>query len=554
MSSVVTPANLKSIEEREIEILRAAVDKLESRAGKKVAQAPEVQKIINQLERFLQEKKLVCYGGTAINAMLPEKYRFYNNDIEVPDYDFYSPDALEHAQELADIFFKMGYNEVEAKSGSHPGTFKVFVNFMPIADITYMDRTLFDVLASQSYIKNGIRYAPTNFLRMAMYLELSRPEGDVSRWEKVLKRLTLLNKAYPMQLGNCSKMELQRPIDADELDSSAVSAVSADADADSEPRDRKQLLAEKLKLHRKRTQDKIYELTQNVLMNSDIVFIGGFADILYTKYLPKNEQRKLTKNPEFDVLSNKPYELAKLIKLTLNTNGIHGVTVEKMPAIGEIILDHYKVAVGKNIIVLIYKPTACHSYNAVKLNGTLVKVASIDTLLMYYLVFSYAKRYYYNRDRLLCLASILFYIQNKNRLSQSGLLKRFGTSCYGKQETLETLRREKAIKFDELKNDKLNPEYQRLFLRYVPFERVKTRVRKIRKERSAHRRKRLSMHNRLLESTTKAVATDTHASASALLTPSTPSPIPAQRSKTRRRASKSKTTKTSKTSKSKSNQ
>ena len=32
---------------------------------------------------------------------------------------------------------------------------------------------------------------PPNYLRMAMYLELSRPDGDVSRWEKVLKRLTL---------------------------------------------------------------------------------------------------------------------------------------------------------------------------------------------------------------------------------------------------------------------------------------------------------------------------------------------------------------------------
>jgi hypothetical protein len=502
-SASATPDRLKHIEEREVEILRAAVDKLESRAGKKVAQAPEVQKIINRLERFLQEKKLVCYGGTAINAMLPEKYRFYNNDIEVPDYDFYSPDALEHAKELADIFFKMGYNEVEAKSGTHPGTFKVFVNFMPIADITFMDRNLFDVLSSQSYIKNGIRYAPTNFLRMAMYLELSRPEGDVSRWEKVLKRLTLLNKVYPMELGSCSKMELQRPIDDDDdIDMASASGDESDTDINNSSlsKKRQKLLEEKRKLKRKQTQDKIYELTQNVLMNSDLVFIGGFADILYTKYLPKNEQRKLTKNPEFDVLSNKPYELAKLIKLTLNTNGIHGVTVEKMPAIGEIVLDHYKVAVGNNIIVLIYKPTACHSYNAVKLNGKLIKVASIDTMLMFYLIFSYAKRYYYNRERLLCLASILFYIQNKNRLSQSGLLKRFGSSCYGRQETLETMRRERAMKFEELKTDKHNPEYEHLFLRYVPIERVKTRVKNLRKKQSHHRRKKLSMENRLLES------------------------------------------------------
>jgi hypothetical protein len=32
---------------------------------------------------------------------------------------------------------------------------------------------------------------------MSMYLELSRPHGDVSRWEKVYSRLELLNKAHP---------------------------------------------------------------------------------------------------------------------------------------------------------------------------------------------------------------------------------------------------------------------------------------------------------------------------------------------------------------------
>lgn len=470
----------KNIEDREIDLLRNAVDKIESRTGKKVAQSPEIKKIIGAVERFLREKKLVCYGGTAINSILPEKYRFYNNDIEVPDYDFYSPNALEDSKELADIFFKMGYNEVEAKSGSHPGTFKVFVNFIPVADITHMDMSLFSVLAAKSYIKHGIRYAPTNFLRMAMYLELSRPEGDVSRWEKVLKRLTLLNKVYPMKLINCSRFEEMEMQNRNNTNKTRQPESNSNSNSSY-----------------KRPDKKIYDITQKVLMNSSVVFIGGFADILYSKYLPKGDRHKLSKQPEFDVLSNNPEELARLIKLTLKTNGVENITIEKMPPIGEIILDHYKVAVNSNIVALIYKPTACHSYNTIKLNSQIIKVASIDTMLMFYLAFSYAKRYYYNRDRLLCLAGILFYIQNKNRLSQSGLLKRFGSSCYGKQETLESLRRDKANKYQELKNDKSNPEYQKLFLRYVPFERAKTRVQKIRRRKSQLKRKKMSVRNML---------------------------------------------------------
>ena len=479
----------KNIEDREIDLLRNAVDKIESRSGKKVAQSPEVKKIIGCVERFLREKKLVCYGGTAINSILPEKYRFYNNDIEVPDYDFYSPNALEDSKELADIFFKMGYNEVEAKSGSHPGTFKVFVNFMPVADITHMDIALFSVLAAKSYIKHGIRYAPTNFLRMAMYLELSRPEGDVSRWEKVLKRLTLLNKVYPMKLINCSRLEMEMR-NRDNMNEPNLTKSKSKTKS-------KFNSSSKSKFNYKHVDKKIYDITQKVLMNSSVVFIGGFADILYSKYLPKNDRHKLSKQPEFDVLSNNPEELAKLIKLTLKTNGFENITIEKMPPIGEIILDHYKVAVDSNIVALIYKPTACHSYNTIKLNNQIIKVASIDTMLMFYLAFSYAKRYYYNRDRLLCLAGILFYIQHKNRLSQSGLLKRFGSSCYGKQETMESLRRDKANKYQELKNDKSNPEYQKLFLRYVPFERAKTRVQKMRRRRSQLKRKKMSVRNRL---------------------------------------------------------
>lgn len=36
-----------------------------------------------------------------------------------------------------------------------------------------------------------------------MYLELSRPMGDVSRWTKVFKRLRLLDAAHPFDVPAC---------------------------------------------------------------------------------------------------------------------------------------------------------------------------------------------------------------------------------------------------------------------------------------------------------------------------------------------------------------
>ena len=43
----------QSFEEKELDILRAAVDKAEERQGKATAQAPEIRKIIEILETFL---------------------------------------------------------------------------------------------------------------------------------------------------------------------------------------------------------------------------------------------------------------------------------------------------------------------------------------------------------------------------------------------------------------------------------------------------------------------------------------------------------------------
>ena len=106
---------------------------------------------------------------------------------------------MTHAKELANLFAKKGFHEVEAKTGIHHGTYKVFVNFIGIADITQCDTEVFANLKKESMNRNGIIYCPPNFLRMSMYLELSRPNGDITRWEKVLKRLTLLNKLYPLK-------------------------------------------------------------------------------------------------------------------------------------------------------------------------------------------------------------------------------------------------------------------------------------------------------------------------------------------------------------------
>ena len=164
-----------NFEDCELAILRQAVDTAEEKQGKIAANSPEIKRIIGIVENYIRQKQLICYGGTAINNILPKQDQFYNTDVEIPDYDFYSSNALTNAKELVDTYIKEGFVEVEAKSGQHHGTYKVFVNFIPVADITSLPKELFNAIKKEAIRVAGIYYAPPNLLRMSMYLELSRP-------------------------------------------------------------------------------------------------------------------------------------------------------------------------------------------------------------------------------------------------------------------------------------------------------------------------------------------------------------------------------------------
>lgn len=451
----------KELREKEIAILREAVDKAEERTGRKVAQSEQVKKIIEIVERFIREKKLICYGGTAINNILPAEDQFYNRDVEVPDYDFFSNNALEDAKTLADRYVAAGYSEVEAKAGVHHGTFKVYVDYIPVADVTQLDPEVFDAISKEAVRVNGIAYAPPNYLRMSMYLELSRPKGDVSRWEKVLKRLILINKHYPIKSPRCHALNFMRSFETGT----------------------------------KENRQEIYDVVRDTLTDQGVVFFGGYAATLYGRYMPAAERKALEKNPDFDVLSEDPETSAVIVKERLEQAGFDNVEIDTKPGVGENIAPHYEVLVAGETVCFIYEPLACHSYNTLRIGDRIVKVATIDTMLSFFLAFLYTDRPYYDHHRILCMAQYLFAVQAKNRLKQTGLLRRFSISCYGNQSTLEDVRAAKAKVYKSLAEKKGTKEYDEWFLRYVPTENqknktIKKRTAKTSKKQGKKRRKR----------------------------------------------------------------
>jgi hypothetical protein len=214
--------------------------------------------------------------------------------------------------------------------------------------------------------------------------------------------------------------------------------------------------------------------------------------------MPKNLKHKLQKIPDFDVLSEEPLLTSEIVKERLNDIDVKDVKIIKRPGVGEVIAPHYEIKVGKDTIAFIYEPLACHSYNIIKEGGYEVKIATIDTMLSFWLAFLYADRPYYDKDRILCMSKFLFDVQEKNRLVQKGLLKRFSIHCVGHQETVEEMRSQKTEKYNELKNNKKSSEYEEWFLRYRPADKneeqtnntknkTQTNVKKTRKNRKTRK-------------------------------------------------------------------
>ena len=428
-------------EQRALEILKKSQKEIEAKQGEKLVSNPTIKEIVSIVEQFLIKKKLICYGGTAINNILPKKDQFYDMTREIPDYDFFSPNSLDDAKELADIFYSKGFSDVEAKSGMHTGTYKVFVNFIGVADITFIEPELFKSLMRETIEKNGILYAPVNFLRMSMYLELSRPDGDVSRWEKVYTRLMRFNKNYQLKGENCLKN------------------------------------AKDHSLSPNKKEIEIFDLIRDEAISEKLVFFGGYACSLFSEHLKKAERPVLYSSmPSFDLLSEHAEKSASKIKKVLDKTGdFKSVIVEKREEFGEHISSHYELIVDGRTVAFVYQPSpgACHNYNVVKINGKDVHIATTDTILSFYLLFLYIDRPYYDRDRLLCMSQYIYDLQYDKLTKNEGIFKRFSKPCIGKQVTLKDIKDAKSHMFEKLKNKKGTREYEEWFLNYNPIEKHK---------------------------------------------------------------------------------
>lgn len=603
-------------DECEVTYVRQATDIIEKQKGKSMVDSKEIERIIHILETFLKSKKLLCYGGTAINNLLPEEDQFYDKTSSFPDYDFFSPNALEDAKKLSDLYLREGFTDIEAKSGVHHGTYKVFVNYIPVADVTFLDKEIYENLHRESIRIQGIYYCPPNYLRMSMYLELSRPEGDVKRWEKVIKRLQLLNKHYPIQtdstigckhtkkllltsVKNPPKIQLNNnTISLGRLRKQLGIHIKDDANmkvsiSDIDGVDSDRLIIESAFDYVRYFHLSLYNIIQDTIIQTNGIFLGGetlleFSKIYSQERIEARKQRRLQQQkdankkdtrkkrnqkggrgrgrgngrtrryahhsiknykepslarldlrtgenrvvqlpvmntnklvvrsiPFFDVLSEnrndfmertlnalqkKHQDVLNKLKNTIKLEFV----IKKYESVGEVIpgysvlylisktagekkstkrtLNDEEITNHRIPLVYVFDTLACHGYNVIKRHNHELRIASFDTLMSFYLAFLYSPRSILSRERILCMAEILFGMMKYMRNKHHSLFKRFTTTCYGSQDTLGTIMAERAKKYEELR-DKLNrtqrqytkkhPQYKKVlkefeswFLRYIP--------------------------------------------------------------------------------------
>ena len=398
-----------------VEVAGIAQDKLDRENATNIA----VQTVLAIVHDFLTTNKVMCYGGTAINNLLPKDERFYDPEHDVPDYDFFSLTPQLHAMELADKIASAGYKLVEVKPGMHLGTFKVYADYTGVADITYLEHEIFERLWEDSIEKEGIRYVPANFLRMSVYLELSRPRGDVSRWKKVYSRILLLNKHHPILC----------PAKYEDTTERLVS-------------------------------DSIRKKIENAILDENAILLGFNASTLQQKGSGK------WKLPlDLLVTPDKREDTARVFHKLLSDEGKTGL--RKSDGFGEILPNFTDVidSQGK-VLVRIYETNACHSYHTTAAG---LRIASIPTLLQFFLATIYGDddvRESIPEQRYLCAAENLIQMANDDLPRRYKLLTPI--ECLGKQDSIVDIRVRKANTYESASKNKSSKEFLRHFFTYVP--------------------------------------------------------------------------------------
>jgi hypothetical protein len=440
MEELLREIDSQPSQKKEVQNVLAAVEDAITEAAElrdqEFVDSPSLRKALQIVEAFLRSSNRICYGGMAINAHLPKSKKFYDFRKVLPDYDFFTPNPDEDVKELVRIFRSEGFDDVSARVGMHEGTTKLFVNFTGVADITFMPMWMYKILQKRSIQDDGIRYVDSDFLRMNMYLELSRPRGEVERWDKVYKRLLLLNSLEDNSNQHCAHKRGPTPTHV--------------------PKEVHAQLIEYLVKHGLiylgAELKKVYQ-TAKSLQHAHI--LRGSSPVMAIAELP-----------EIHILNMK--------QILHSQNPSANYQTVRWSALGELVPEMYGLSQNGRIIFLVAQERFCHAYNTVKVGkGKELKIAALDTAITMFYTLTFVRGLEgFVPKSLHCFANELVEISRKTRdVGKAGVFPFFPVTCQGHQPSKPTLLREKAKRIAKLKEKSKTRKQTSMAKRRITYKR-----------------------------------------------------------------------------------
>jgi hypothetical protein len=411
----------KSINESDKRIkqrLQNAIEVGEEKQKYELAHNPEMNNALSIVKNFIIKKKRVCYGGTAMNAILPKEKRFYNPDVDLPDYDFFTPDITSDVHDLVKELTRSGFKDVHHRIGIHKGTSKVLVNFVAIADVTSISNEVYNIFLSRSVKKEGMHYTDPDILRMMMYLEISRPKGMLSRWDKVFERLQLINSVFPPK-----------------------------ATAKKHTTYKKKQTVTVSKALRTAVYDYCIE-NHKILLTGDL---DKYYSIVIKKETPNFNLDEATEPIGF-ISAEIKLDAKKLQNLL---GGPEKCKLVLHKSRGEIVTEHVEIRVDGKPIVFILEEAGCHAYlNFPLKDGRSIAIASLDTLItIYYSISIFTKKLKELIPGINSKIAHFIGLVEENRKYKNPNIPSFPMSCSGYQKGFATLLREKAQRIKKARED-----------------------------------------------------------------------------------------------------
>jgi hypothetical protein len=392
--------------------LEATIEKAKDIRNTKNFANPNLRKGLEIVEKFIKTKQRVCYGGMAINSHLPADKQFYDFTKNLPDYDFFSPEAEKDIKDLVNALTIEGLPYVEAKFGVHEGTTKIYVDFSAVADITNTSQKFYETLYKRSYLYKGVHYADANFLRMSMYLELSRPMGEVERWDKVYSRLLLFNEFVPFLDRGCRL--------------SPISKIDGD----------------------------LRNIMIDFCTRNSLIYCGADLENFYKN--PNKASDSWLSRSRYPLIAFSSDILHNIhsLKESIEQEDKSKLKIYRWSPEDEFVPFLLGLVKNGKIIALLVEVSACHSYNTITYKkSNVLRIASLDTLITLYYSLSFIKGLDgLARTSFSCLGNQIAALSSKTRdLGKNGSLEPFPLTCMGHQPTKESLMLAKYLRIQEWK-------------------------------------------------------------------------------------------------------